>query len=63
MVIRNEVRKGANGEPEVWTNLADVLEWMGTLPEQSLSPAAAGAALEIRQALLEQFLEAPIQGR
>ncbi len=56
--IRNEIRMNQQGDGEVWTNLGDILDWLGTLPEHASSPVAAGVALDIRQRLLEQFDEA-----
>jgi hypothetical protein len=55
VVIRNEIRKNDQGEGEVWANLGDILDWLDSLPAATSSPAAAGAALEIKQMLLEQF--------
>lgn len=57
-VIRNELRQNEKGEPEVWANLGDILDWLDTLPSHTSSVVAAGAALEIKQALLEQFANA-----
>jgi hypothetical protein len=59
-VIRNELRQNEQGEPEVWANLGDILDWLDTLPQHSNHPAAAGAALEIKQILLAQFSNAEI---
>lgn len=59
-VIRNELRQNDQGEPEVWANLGDILDWLDTLPTQSNHPVAAGAALEIKQALLAQFSNATV---
>jgi hypothetical protein len=55
VVIRNEIRQNEQGDGEVWANLGDVLDWLDTLPSHSNHPAAAGAALEIKQMLLTQF--------
>lgn len=56
--IRNEIRMNNQGEGEVWTNLGDILDWLEELPSHSNHPVAAGAALEIKQALLQQFDQA-----
>lgn len=56
VVIHNHIRKNDAGEGEVWVNLGDVLDWLDTL--QAKHPAAAGATLEIKQALLQQFSDA-----
>ena len=53
--IRNEPRVNDEGEPEVWTNLDDVLDWLQSLSEQTHDRIAANAALQIRQMLLDQF--------
>jgi hypothetical protein len=58
--IRNELRQKEQGEPEVWANLGDILDWLGTLPSNANHPAAAGAALEIKQMLLDQFGNATV---
>jgi hypothetical protein len=58
--IRNELRQNEQGEPEVWANLGDILDWLGTLPSNANHPAAAGAALEIKQMLLDQFGNATV---
>lgn len=58
--IRNHLRQNEQGEPEVWANLGDILDWLDTLPGHSNHPVAAGAALEIKQALLEQFGNATV---
>jgi hypothetical protein len=55
VVIRNHIRQNEQGEAEVWANLTDILDWLDTLPSASNHPAAAGAALEIKQMLLTQF--------
>jgi hypothetical protein len=60
VTIRNEMRMGVDGEPEVWTNLGDVLEWLDTLPENTHNRVAAATALEIRQMLLDQVTNAPL---
>lgn len=56
VTIRNEIRKSEQGE--VWANLGDILDWLDTLPSQTASPAAAGAALEIKEMLMRQFSSA-----
>jgi hypothetical protein len=48
--IRSELRE-VDGEPEVWTNLGDILEWLGTLPEHTNNRVAADVAQEIRDML------------
>jgi hypothetical protein len=58
--IRNELRHNEQGEPEVWANLGDILDWLGTLPSNANHAAAAGAALEIKQMLLDQFGNATV---
>jgi hypothetical protein len=58
--IRNELRRNEHGEPEVWANLGDILDWLDTLPQHSNHPAAAGAAMEIKQILLAQFSNATV---
>jgi hypothetical protein len=58
VVIRNEIRNNEQGDVEVWANLGDILGWLDTLPSATSSPAAAGAATEIKRMLLEQFGEA-----
>lgn len=58
--IRNELRQNKQGEPEVWANLDDILDWLGTLPSNTNHPAAAGAAMEIKQMLLDQFGNATV---
>jgi hypothetical protein len=60
MLIRNKLLLNDEGKPEVWTNLGDVLDWLQTLPEHAGSPIAAGAAIEIKGMLLEQFTDADI---
>jgi hypothetical protein len=57
--IRNEMRE-VDGEPEIWTNLGDVLDWLETLPQHSNNRIAAGVALEIRQMLLDQVSNAEV---
>lgn len=53
--IRNEMRVNDDGEPEVWTNLGDLLDWLADLPNHARINIAAGVALEIREMLLQQF--------
>jgi hypothetical protein len=62
-VIRNELRQNEQGEPEVWANLGDILDWLDTLASQAVVPAAAGVTLEIKNALLEQFSNATVVRR
>jgi hypothetical protein len=59
-VIRNELRQNEQGEPEVWANLGDILDWLDTLASPGSHPAGAKAALEIKQMLLEQFSNATV---
>jgi hypothetical protein len=58
MTIRNEMRVDENGEPEIWTNLGDLLDWLQTLPEQTAHRVAGNVALEIREMLLDQVTSA-----
>jgi hypothetical protein len=58
VAIRSEIRDNEQGEGEVWANLGDILDWLNTLPSHTSHPAAAGAALEIKQMLLQQFSSA-----
>ena len=50
-VIRHELRENDEGEPEVWTNLGDVLNWLDRLPEHTDHRIAAAVAAEIRPIL------------
>jgi hypothetical protein len=51
--IRHRIRKNDQGEGEVWIDFADLLDW---LDELAAGPNnGAGAALEIKEMLLEQF--------
>ncbi len=59
-VIRNELRQNELGEPEVWTNLGDILDWLDKLISEAVTPTAAGVTQEIRNALFEQFGSAPV---
>jgi hypothetical protein len=58
--IRNHLRQNEQGEPEVWANLGDILDWLDTLASPGNHPAGAKAALEIKQILLEQFSNATV---
>lgn len=58
--IRNGLRQSDQGEPEVWANLGDILDWLDTLASPGSHPAGAKAALEIKQMLLEQFGNAKV---
>ena len=58
VTIRNHIRKNQQGEGEAWVNLVDVLDWLQEAPAHANDPAATGAALEIRQMLLQQFSDA-----
>jgi hypothetical protein len=58
VTIRSEIRKTGPSEGEVWANLGDILDWLDTLPAEATHPAAAGAAMEIKRMLLEQFSDA-----
>ncbi len=60
MVIRSELRTNDQGEPEIWTNLGDVLDWLETLPGNTPSPVAGSVALEIKRMLLEQIPNAKV---
>jgi hypothetical protein len=59
-VIRNELRQSEQGDPEVWANLGDILDWLDTLASPGSHPAGAKAALEIKQMLLEQLTNAAV---
>lgn len=59
-VIRNHLRQNEQGEPEVWANLGDILDWLDTLASPGNHPAGAKAALEIKQMLLDQFSNATV---
>lgn len=61
VLLRSELRQNEQGEPEVWLNFGDLLDWLGELPAHTQHSAAAGAAAEIRQILLDQFRDAEIQ--
>jgi hypothetical protein len=58
--IRNHLRQNEQGEPEVWANLGDILDWLDTLASPGNHPAGAKAALAIKQMLLEQFSNATV---
>jgi hypothetical protein len=55
VVMRNHTRMNDQGEPEVWINFDDLLTWLDELPMHANVPAAAGAATEIKNLLIEQF--------
>jgi hypothetical protein len=46
------------GGHDVWVRVGDVLDWLEDLPNQTPSVAAAGAALEIRQMLVDAVSDA-----
>lgn len=54
------MREGPNGEPEVWANLGDILNWLDTLPALSNNIITVGTALEIRQMLYESVVNATV---
>jgi hypothetical protein len=56
--IRNEIRKNDQGEPEVWMNFGDLLDWLDTLPTHAKHPVAAGASQDIKKMLLDEFATA-----
>lgn len=58
--INSELREGPDGEPEVWTNLRDILDWLTTLPQHSNHPAAGPVALEIRDMLVDSVVNADV---
>jgi hypothetical protein len=60
MEIRNELREGPNGEPEVWTNLGDILAWLDSLPEHTNNRIAAVVSQEIREMLHRSVGDAKI---
>lgn len=60
MQIRSELRKDERGEPEIWTNLGDILDWLETLPSQTGSPVAASVALDIKRMLMEHIRDAQV---
>lgn len=49
--INSEMRTGPGGEPEVWANLGDILDWLDSLPTQTNNQIAEAVAMEIRQML------------
>ena len=51
MTIHSELRV-TNGEPEVWANLGDIVDWLETLPQHTDNRIAADVALEIKQMLM-----------
>jgi hypothetical protein len=58
VTIRNEMRI-VDGEPEIWANLGDVVDWLQELPQQRMTRPVAGAvALEIKQMLLDSVSNA-----
>ena len=50
VTIRSELRE-VDGEPQVWTNLGDILDWLDSLPEQTNYQVAADVTREIREML------------
>jgi len=51
--IRSELRVGDEGEPEVWSNLGDILLWLDSLPAETNNRIAAEVAHEIRDMLFD----------
>jgi hypothetical protein len=49
--MHGETREGPNGEPEIWVNLGDVVDWLAELPSHTEYAEAGKAALEIRELL------------
>jgi hypothetical protein len=60
VTINQEMREGPNGEPEVWANLGDILDWLDTLPALSNDRIAAAVAMEIRERLFESVKNAQL---
>jgi hypothetical protein len=60
VTIRSELRKGAEGEAEMWTNLGDILTWLDSLPAQTNNRIAAAVAQEIREMLFESVKDAEL---
>ncbi len=58
--IRSELREGENGEPEVWTNLGDLLTWLDSLPEKTDNRIAAAVTMEIREMLFNMVGDAEL---
>jgi hypothetical protein len=50
VAIRSELRV-VDDEPEIWTNLADILDWLDTLQAHTNNAIAASVAGEIRDLL------------
>jgi hypothetical protein len=63
VTIRNELREGDEGEPEIWTNLGDILTWLDSLPAQTNNRIAAAVAQEIREMLFDQVQSAELRPR
>jgi hypothetical protein len=59
VTIRSELRE-VDGEPEIWTNLGDILEWLDSLPEQTNNRVAAAVAGEIREMLFNTVENAEV---
>jgi hypothetical protein len=53
-----ERTREVEGEPEIWTNLGDVLHWLDSLPEHTNHRIAAEVALEIREMLFNSVKNA-----
>jgi len=58
--IHSEMRVTPEGEPEVWANLGDILDWLDTLPENTSNRIAGAVASEIRQMLFESVDHAEV---
>jgi len=58
--IHSEMRVTPEGEPEVWANLGDILDWLDTLPENTSNCIAGAVASEIRQMLFESVDHAEV---
>jgi hypothetical protein len=58
--IHGELRTGAEGEPEVWVNLGDVLTWLNGLAGFTDHQVAVAVAAEIRQMLFDAVSSAEV---
>jgi hypothetical protein len=58
--IRSEMRVEEEGEPEIWANLGDVLDWLQTLPGLTDHRVAGAVALEIKEMLLASVTNAEL---
>jgi hypothetical protein len=52
------MRENDKGDPEVWTNLGDILTWLDELPRWTGHRVAADVAAEIRQMLYDSVVRA-----